>query len=367
MILSLRGRGSSCRSKFEKNPSRPTRIAAGALVLWVAGAGFAQTTAPAGGAGMPAGLPSGQAGQGTLSLPPAQAGQTATGQAGTAPAPSAADAVLYPAEDFRLGPGDLINVRLFLVGDYTATVRLDQNGDALLPLIGTVPLRGLSVREAQLLIAQRLREGRYYQQPDVIIQVLQTVNGTARITGEMRAEVPVTVQRSLREVLLLAGGLPASASHTIKIVRRGVKDPIVVNLGTDLASSTAAEVPVLPNDIIQITRASVVYVIGAFLRQGAIPLDQATPLTLMQCASLSGGINFEGKYQDLRIIRTYGNERKFVDVDIKKIREGKAPDPVLQANDIVYLPTSDMKAIVKNLGVGGVVGFLSLLISIRNY
>jgi polysaccharide export outer membrane protein len=183
----------------------------------------------------------------------------------------------------------------------------------------------------------------------------------------MRAEVPVTQNRSLREVLLTAGGLPANASHTIKIVRRGQKDPIVVNLGTDLASSAAADVPILPNDIIQVTRASVVYVLGAFLRQGAVPLDQATPLTLMQCAALSGGINFEGKYGDLRIIRTYGNERKFVDLDLKKIREGKAPDPILQANDIVYLPTSDMKGVLKNLGVGGVFGVLSLILTLRNY
>jgi polysaccharide export outer membrane protein len=288
--------------------------------------------------------------------------QTATGT-GSQPA----DAVLYPAEDFRLGPGDLINVRIFLVSDYTATVRLDQNGIGQLPLIGSVPLSGLSVREAQALIGQRLREGQFYRQPEVIIQVVQTVNGTALITGEMRGEVPVTMQRSLREVLLTAGGLPANASHTIKIVRHGQKDPIVVNLGTDLASSTTADIPVLPHDIIQVTRASVVYVFGAFARQGALPLDQATPLTLLQCAALSGGINFEGKYEDLRIIRTYGNDRKFVNVDIKKIREGKAPDPVLQANDIVYLPTSDMKAILKGLGIGGVFGMLGLLISLRNY
>jgi polysaccharide export outer membrane protein len=278
-----------------------------------------------------------------------------------------ADAVLYPAEDFRLGPGDLISVRIFLVSDYTATVRLDQDAIAQLPLIGRVPLRGLSVREAQALIAQRLREGQFYRRPEVIIQVVQTVNGTVLITGEMRGEVPVTVQRSLREILLTAGGLPANASHTIKIVRRGQKDPIVVDLGTDLASSAAADIPVLPHDIIQVTRASVVYVFGAFTRQGAVPLDQATPLTLLQCAALSGGINFEGKYNDLRIIRTYGNERKFVNVNIKKIREGKEPDPVLQANDIVYLPTSDMKAVLKGLGVGGVLGMVSLVYSLRSY
>jgi polysaccharide export outer membrane protein len=72
----------------------------------------------------------------------------------------------------------------------------------------------------------------------------------------------------------------------VKIVRPGLADPIVVNLGTDLASSTAANIPVLPHDIIQITRASVVYVLGAFQRQGAVPLDQATPLTLLQLGAL---------------------------------------------------------------------------------
>ena len=107
-----------------------------------------------------------------------------------------------------------------------------------------------------------------------------------------------------------------------------------------------------------------VYVLGAFARQGAVPLDQATPLTLLQVASLSGGINFEGRYADLRLIRTVGTERKVVDVDIKKVRNGKAPDPVLQANDIIFLPTDEMKAMLKSLGVGGVLGLVS--IPVRN-
>jgi polysaccharide biosynthesis/export protein len=351
-------------SSFRKNrgvvgiPRVHTRIMALLLLSASAAALVAQNPAPAGGVSAGAGgVPTGQTGGSQISLPPVQNSmQTAPGVTASN---AAADAVLYPGEDFRLGSGDLISVRLFLVQDYTATVRLDENGNVQLPLIGSVPLAGLSVRQAQALIADRLRQGEFFRRPDVIIQVLQTVNGTA--------EVPVTQQRSLRDVLLYAGGLPAAASHTIKIVRRGQKDPIVVNLGTDLASSSEADMPILPHDIIQITRASLVYVLGAFQRQGAFPLDQATPLTLMQCAALSGGINFEAKYADLRIIRTYGNDRKFVKVDIKRIREGKDPDPVLQANDIVYLPPSNLKAATKNLGVGGVLGLLGLVLSLRNY
>jgi len=98
-----------------------------------------------------------------------------------------------------------------------------------------------------------------------------------------------------------------------------------------------------------------------------VPLDQATPLTMLQLAALSGGINFEGKYADLRLIRTVGNERKVVKVDIKKIRDGRAPDPLLQANDILFLPTDDMKAVIKSLGTGGVIGLATLLLTIHYF
>jgi len=299
----------------------------------------------------------------TDAMPQAEPAQTATSPA----TPLANQSMLYPGEDFQLGPGDLIAVGVFLQPDYHATERVGQDGSVHLPFIGSVHVAGLSVRAAQTLIADRLRMGEFYENPEVTIQVMDTVNSSVIVTGEVRATVPVSSQRSLREVLLVAGGLPATASHTVKIVRPGVAEPIVVELGTDLASSTSANFPVQPHDIIQISRASVVYVLGAFPRQGAVPLDQSTPLTLLQLAALSGGMNFEGQYADLRLIRTVGNERKVVKVDIKKIRDGRAPDPLLQANDIIFLPTDDMKATIKSLGTSGVIGLATLLITLHNY
>jgi polysaccharide export outer membrane protein len=293
-------------------------------------------------------------------------GATAAQAAASPATPYANQSMLYPGEDFHLGPGDLISVHVFMQ-EYSQTVRLGSDGSVQLPFIGSVPLEGLTVRGAQMLIAERLRAGEFYKNPEVTIQVLDTVNGSVIVTGEVHAIVPVSTERSLREVLLIAGGLPATASHTVKIVRPGMVEPIVVDLGTDLAASSTANLPIHPHDIIQISRASVVYVLGAFAHQGAVPLDQAAPLTLLQLASLSGGINFEGKYADLRLIRTVGTERKVVKVDMKKVRDGRAPDPVLQANDIIFLPTDDMKAVLKGLGVGGVLGIVSLLYTIHSY
>jgi polysaccharide export outer membrane protein len=328
----------------------------GLSCVTAAGRAAAQTTAP------PSGSPGGVTGSVTEGVTPA--GQTA------APATVVAtpnQAMLYPTEDFRLSPGDLIAVRLFGVGDYTATVRIGLDGTVQLPYIGGVSLEGLSVHAAQAKIAERLRTEGFYQNPEITLQVLDTVNGSVSITGELRATIPVTSERSLRDVLLAAGGLPANASHTVKIVRPGVEQPIVVDLGTDLAASAAANIPVHPHDTIQITRANVVFVLGAFRSQGSVPLDQSTPLTLMQLAALSGGVGFEGRYQDLRLIRTVGTERKVVEVDIKKVLNGKAPDPVLQANDIVFLPTNQMKAVLKSLGIGGILGLVSLVYSLHNF
>ena len=76
-------------------------------------------------------------------------------------------------------------------------------------------------------------------------------------------------------------------------------------------------------------------------------------------------MGFEGQYNDLRLIRTVGTERKLVEVDIKKVRDGQAPDPIMQANDIVFLPTNSMKAMLKSVGAGGVIGLVLALIATR--
>jgi polysaccharide export outer membrane protein len=284
----------------------------------------------------------------------------------SSPTPLANQSMLYPGEDFQLAPGDLINVHVFMQ-DYAQTVRLGLDGSVELPFIGSIHLEGLTVRAAQLRIANQLQTDGFYRNPEVTLQVVESLNNSVMISGEIKSVVPITGARRLIDVLSSAGGLPASASHTVKIIRPGVPEPIVVNLGADMSASDQASLLVYPRDIIQVARAGVVYVLGAFAHQGAIPLDQASPLTLLQLAALSGGVNYEGKFNDLRLIRTVGTERKVVEVDIKKVRDGKAPDPVLQPNDIVFLPTDQMKATMKGLGVGGVLGLVSLLYTIHSY
>ena len=201
-----------------------------------------------------------------------------------------------------------------------------------------------------------------YKNPQVTIQVTEAVSQFATVSGELHAIVPLGGERRLLDVLAQAGTLPITASHIITVPRPGVQKPIVVDLGTDPTRGEANNIQILPRDTIIVSRVGVVYILGAFKTQGIIPLEQTSPLTLIQATALSGGAGFEGDYKDLRIIRTAGLERKEVKVNIKMVLDGKAPDPILQADDIVFLPSNALKAAIKSGGIGTLSNIASLLI-----
>jgi polysaccharide export outer membrane protein len=272
-------------------------------------------------------------------------------------------AILFPAErEIRLAPNDVITVHLYGSQDYSPVAKVSLDGSIQLPLIGTLRVEGLTIHETERLIAEGLVTAGMYRNPQISIQLTDSPNQIATVTGELHGVVPIIGQRRLYDVLAAAGGLPPTASHTITIHREGVDQPIVIDLGTDPAQSDKTNVPIFPRDTIVIARTGVVYVLGAFRTQGAIPLQQYSPLTLMQVAALSGGPGFEGKYADLRLIRTMGLERKVVKVDIKRVMNGKDPDPVLQTDDIVFLPSEAWKAAIKSGGLGTLLGFASILL-----
>jgi polysaccharide biosynthesis/export protein len=288
-------------------------------------------------------------------------------------------AILFPGHrDIFLGNGDVLTIHLYGTTDYSPTVRIDLQGAVQLPLIGNVLLEGLTLEQAQDLIEEKLKSAGMYRDPQVTIQVVESPNQIATVIGEVHGIVPILGERRLYDVLSAAGaggggpaptamitgggGLPPSASHVITIHRYGLEQPIVVDLGTDPAKSELANIPIFARDTIVVPRVGVVYILGAFKTQGAIPLQQNSPMTLMKVTALAGGQLYPGKPDELRIIRTTGLTRQVVRVDLKKVINGQAPDPVLQAEDIVFLPTSMWKAAISAGGISTLLGIVSILI-----
>jgi len=291
-------------------------------------------------------------------------------------------AILFPKDrDIYLGRGDVLTIHLYGNLDYAPTARIDQDGNIQLPLIGSVMLDGLTLHHAQDLIKEKLIAAGMYRDPQVSIQITESPNQIVTVMGELHGVVPVFGERRLFDVLASVGGggggtsatttvivggggggLPATASHIITINRPGVPEPITINLGIDPAKSALANIPIFPRDTIIVPHVGVVYLLGAFKIQGAIPLQENSPMTLIKVAALAGGPGFEGKNSDLRIIRSVGLTRQVIRVDIKKVINGTVPDPVLQAEDIVFLPSSPMKAAIKNGGIATLLGIVSVLL-----
>ena len=281
--------------------------------------------------------------------------------------PTTDPAILYPGErDVVLTVGDDITIRLFSDSKYSPVVRINNDGTVLLPLIGIVHLEGLSITQAERLIAQKLEDDGMYRNPQVTLKITEGPNAVVTIIGEVHAVVPVVGSRHLLDVLSVGGGLPVTASHVITINRPGLAKPIIVDLGTDPMLSSLGNIPVFPGDTVVVSRIGIVYMFGEFTSTaGTIPLNAYTPLTLMEATSLSGGVKWDARFSDLRIIRTVGDRRTVAVYNIKKVLNGKVPDPILQPNDIVYLPPVPLKQLITSGGLGTVLGLVDLALVFR--
>ncbi|MHB1672826.1 MAG: polysaccharide biosynthesis/export family protein [Acidobacteriaceae bacterium] len=267
---------------------------------------------------------------------------------------------VLPGNPIVLHPGDSISVSVYGVPDYKVGARIAGDGNVDLPLIGSTHVAGLTVEQAQKLVAQKLIDGRMILSPDVLISVTDSMVDIIGVMGEVNdpKAIPAFAPMNLFDALSAAGGLKPDASHSISILRKGVDQPLLVVLNSNPANAISQNVPLYPGDRVIVPRTGVVYVVGAVLHSGAYPITPDTPLTLMQAVTLAGGTGFQAKTSDTRIIRTTGATRREIRVNFAKVMGGKAPDPVLQNDDIVMVSTDAFKAAIKGGGIGLALGLV---------
>ncbi|MBE0593502.1 MAG: polysaccharide biosynthesis/export family protein, partial [Gemmatimonadales bacterium] len=75
--------------------------------------------------------------------------------------------------DYLLGPGDVVRIQVFQNNDLTVEARVSESGVISYPLLGVIKIGGLSPTDAERLIARRLKEGSFLQNPQVTLNVLQ--------------------------------------------------------------------------------------------------------------------------------------------------------------------------------------------------
>jgi len=281
-------------------------------------------------------------------LPPAQtpAQASVSTSTGTANPPAANVADSAPVPIVKFGPGDLIEVSVYNVPELSSKARVSNAGDVYLPLIDYVHVEGLTQEEAQTLIEKRLADGGFVRNPHVTIFVDEAASQGVTVIGEVQRPgiYPDIADHRLYEIVSEAGGFSPTASRKIAILRRNQTEPIRVQLPRNLADDMSGNVEILPGDTITVPRVPIVYVVGDVGRPSGLLVDNGQ-LTVLQALALAGGINRTAKLGGARILHKGPSGMTETRVQIKKMLEAKAPDVILQADDILFVPVSGARVL----------------------
>ncbi len=288
-----------------------------------------------------------------------------------APAPSPA-AVVEPLlhaikPSLVLAPDDLILIQVYNVEAFKVRTRIGRDGTIELPLAGKIALGGLTIVQAQDSIRGLLMEKRLVIDPGVTIEPVETPGNVISISGEVvRSGVfPALGDHTLIQMIALSEGEKETASSVVTLNRPGLLAPIQIDLGPDPTHSPYGQIPVFAGDSILISNVGQVFVLGAIGKQGLVSLRNYSPTTVVEAVTLSGGIGFQARADDARLVRTQGTERIVMTVHIEKILQGKEPDIALKNDDILYIPTSAEKAALKGGAAGIIAGFATAFLYTR--
>jgi polysaccharide export outer membrane protein len=262
--------------------------------------------------------------------------------------------------NYLLGPGDVLDVRVFGQGDLNAVVEVDSDGNiSSLPFLESpVPAKCRTEKAVQKDIATAY--AKYIKNPQVSVRIAERKSRQpATVFGAVRQPTRVQMQRKVRlnELMAASGGFTERASGTIQILHTeplmcpqpgeeaeaapidGTKIPLQIVKISDLRAGLSQANPVIrPGDILQVTEAEPVYVTGSvFSPQGIFLRDQ---LTLSRALAMVGGVRKEAKLSTVKIYRQKpgAQDQETIVVDYGAIKNNKKPDVFLQAFDVIEVP-----------------------------
>ncbi len=264
-------------------------------------------------------------------------------------------------QDYVLGPGDQIVLHVVdmdEIGD--KPLRIDPNGFIDLPLAGRVQASGMTVEQLKDSLAVKL--SKYISSPHISINLTDDQSRPVSILGAVNTPGVHQLQgpKRLIEVISLAGGLRQDAGSKVILTRQVKWGPLplpgaktdttegfstaTLSLDSLLASTHPAEnIPVLPNDVISIPKADLVYVVGDVKKSGGFQMSSHSSMSVLQALSLSEGLGPSAAPKSARIMRPTdkdASKMEEIPIDIQKIFAGKAPDVALYANDVLFVPNS---------------------------
>jgi polysaccharide export outer membrane protein len=269
--------------------------------------------------------------------------RTQEGSAATAEYPVAKNPLSTTITGARaaLGPGDLLEIRVFDTPELNQRMRVDSDGKIVLALIGEISARDMSPDELQKLIRRKLIDGHFIKDPQVSVFIAEYASQLAYLTGEVNrpGAYPLLRSHRLSDLISVAGGLNTRAGNTVTIARDGSSpNPIQVDLRDKDENRSNPEI--MPGDNITVGQTGIVYVLGDVTRPGGFLIDRRSTLSVMQALALAEGTTSTAALTKAQLVRTVNGTRQEIPLNLKMVLKSQTPDLQLQAGDILFVPGS---------------------------
>jgi protein involved in polysaccharide export with SLBB domain len=261
---------------------------------------------------------------------PAPVNPASTVSSSTAATMTASSAPL-PTSIYRIGVGDVLDIRLLNTSSRESTLFTVMSGGLLeYPLAGApLQVAGMTTEEVVARLASSVK---VYDNPQFVVSVREYASHSIIITGLVSNSGPRILRREAMPLyVVLAEAQPHPEAARVTIMRAGTP-----NMTVDLADSAATSTLVQAGDVIKVMAAPPAqpqfYFIGG---QVSAPgqKDFHAGLTLTQAILASGGISRFANSK-VKVSRQGADGRlAMTEYNLKQIEEGKVPDPTLQPGD----------------------------------
>ncbi|MBS1794030.1 MAG: polysaccharide biosynthesis/export family protein [Acidobacteria bacterium] len=240
-----------------------------------------------------------------------------------------------PTQNYKVGVGDVLFINLQNNAKGSTYYTVLNDGTIDYPLAGQmVSVAGLNTDEIEDLLREKIR---LYENPQVSVKIRDYASHKISVLGLVEKSGDKFIQREAVPLFVVRAEAVVSPNAVRVVIRRG--DATAETY--ELKDEKTDEVLVLPNDIVEFQAdttaanpaAQYFYIGGEVVAGGQKDFHEG--LTLTQAILVSGGLKRSGVKKV--VIRRKNADGMLVssEYNLKQIKDGKAPDPVLMAGDTV--------------------------------
>jgi polysaccharide biosynthesis/export protein len=248
-----------------------------------------------------------------------------------------AEATPTAANNYRIGPGDVLLIEVAGEPDLKRKAKVTEQGAIRLPYINQdLKLAGLSeLQAAQLLNKEFLA---ILKDPQVTVFIEEYNAQFVGIAGAVKnpKRFPLTRELRVYDLITEGGGLTDKAGDIVLLVHtRGSESIETIDL-KELFRNPELNRVIRDGDLLNVPEAGVIYVEGTVNKAGVFPLKEN--VTLTQAIAMAGGLAQDAKRKEIRLWRAKGSERTEQIANLDEIEKDPRKDILLRPYDIVLVP-----------------------------